>query len=166
MQRRGIIRNKALRIKSDKNASIPDTFAYPVIGPPVATSFTARFGNNHLAATCFYDAPRFLPSYGMCTASSKDGIEWKNPDFALYSDIVLNGSSPVKQGGVYGHMWVPQAIYPAKNEIAYIFSVWKSPQSYFKDFCRKGGPESRIKAKHLFYQYNPKMFLYRQKGHL
>gem|GEM_PF-3919794 len=147
-------------------ASILDTFAYPVIGPPVVTSFTARFGNYYLAATCFYDALTFFPSYGMCTASSKDGIEWKNPDFALYSDIVLNGSSPVKQGGVYGHMWVPQAIYPAENEIAYIFSVWKSPQGYFKDFYRKGGPESRIKAKHLFYQYNPKMFLYRPKGHL
>ena len=63
-------------------------------------------------------------------------------------------------------MWVPEAICPAENEIAYIFSVWKSPQVDFKDFDRQGGPESRIKAKHLFYHYNPKMFLYRPKGYL
>jgi hypothetical protein len=145
-------------------ASILNTLVYPLIGPPLVTGFTKRFGNYYLAATCFYDALTLVPSYGMCTASSKDGVEWKNPDFALYSDIVLKGASPVKPGGVYGHMWVPEAIYPAENEIAYIFSVWKSPNGYLRDFYRQGGPESWIRAEHLFYSYNPKMFLYRPKG--
>jgi hypothetical protein len=137
------------------------TLVYPFIGPPVVTSFTKRFGGYYLAATCHYNPLNLMPAYGMCTAFSKDGVSWTTPEFALYSDIVLPDISPVALPGVYGHMWVPEALYPSPEAIAYLFSVWKSPKGYFRDFYRSGGPASQIKAEHLFYSYNPKMFLYR-----
>ena len=137
---------------------------WPEWTTPLVTSFTKRFGNYYLAATCYHKAWPFSPTYGTCISSSKDGIEWKNHDFALYTDIVQPGLSAVKfPTGVYGHMWVPEALYPDTNGIAYLFSVWKSPQGYFRDYYRPGGPQASIKAEHLFYNYNTKMFLYRPK---
>ena len=89
----------------------------------------------------------------------------ENYDFALFSDIVQPDFSAVTfPTGVYGHMWVPEALYPATNEIACLFSVWKSPQGYFRDYYRQGGPQANISAEHLFFTYNTKMFLYRPKG--
>ena len=132
--------------------------------PPLASSFTKRFGKYYLAATCYYKSWPWNPAYGMCVVSSKNGLTWQDFDFALYSDIVLEGGLPVSPSNVYGHMWVPELLYPDTDEIAYIFSVWKSPKGYFKDVFRIGGHESLIKAEHLFYNYNTKMFLYRPKG--
>ena len=144
--------------------SILDTPIYYFTGPPLVSSFTKRFDEYFIAASCYHQTPPFSPAYGMCVASSKDGFTWQDFDFALYSDIVLEDGLFVSPLNVYGHMWVPEHLYPDADEIAYIFSVWKSPKGYFKDVFRQDGPESRIKPEHLFYSYNVKMFLYRPKA--
>lgn len=136
--------------------SIYSTEDYFLSGPPLASSFTKRFGKYYMAATCYYNL-NIIPNHGMCIFSSKDGFTWQDPDFALYCEIGTSAKN------VYGHIWVPEFIYSSPDGIAYIFSVWKSRKGYFKDFFRNGDPTVNIKAEDLFYRYNTKMFLYRPK---
>ena len=150
--------------------------ASPIITLPgvIPSSFTKRFGKYYMAALCGLEFPVNIlgtevkwASQGMCVLQSEDGFVWKQEDY----DYAEYSSTPTSfiPGMVYGHAWVPKAVYPSNDYIPYVFSLWKSIYGYFDDFwftspvtlITKKHP---IKTDHRFLDYNTKMYQYLPKS--
>lgn len=132
--------------------------AQPILtAPGIVGSYTKRFGQYYMSASCGMDKVY----QGMCVMRSEDGFTWKDPDIAYYTIAQSGGSMPSNL--VYGHAWVPEAVYQDDNRIPYVFSVWKSIDGYFHDFWFPNGKKKPIKPEHRFLAYNTKMYLYKPK---
>jgi hypothetical protein len=119
-----------------------------------ASSFTKRFGRYFVAAGV---------GGGMGVAESLDGFFWGKLQYAAYTDLVAQPAvvgSPSPAWLIYGHAWVPEALYPHPDAIAYVFSLWKSPRGYFDDFWFAKGPKSPVPLGESFPYYNTKMYLF------
>ena len=139
----------------------------------------------YMAVTILGDWARG-PLSGMRVLISEDGFLWKDDAFVggwdeyiplvdvhyvEYSDIqedcnrLSPGYSCLSMPLVYGHYWVPAAVFPGEtSRVAYLFSVWNRYWNYFYDFWYVGDPRTGIAEEERFRNYNTKMYWYKIGG--
>lgn len=133
------------------------------------TSIAKHDGVYYMAVTTTADWTGRAALHGMKVLTSRYGFTWHDAGFVEYSDIDedCNPRSPgyncFSEPYVYGHAWVPAALYsdPERpDRMAYLFSVWNRYWGYFYDHWFTGAPAQAIEEGARFRDYNTKMYWY------